>query len=52
MRVFIAANGDTRSAGTQDSHMLASLAAANGLVDMPPQTSRPAGAPVTVLCWD
>jgi molybdopterin molybdotransferase len=52
MRVFIAANGDTRPAGGQDSHMLASLAAANGLVDVPPQTSLPAGAPVNVLCWD
>ncbi len=52
LRVFIAANGDTRSAGAQDSHMLASLAAANGLVDVPPQTSLPAGAPVTVLWWD
>jgi molybdopterin molybdotransferase len=52
LRVFIAANGDVRSAGAQDSHLLASLAAANGLVDVPPQTSLPAGAPVTVLGWD
>ncbi|HXC99621.1 MAG TPA: molybdopterin molybdotransferase MoeA, partial [Verrucomicrobiae bacterium] len=51
-RVFIDADGHTRSAGAQASHVLASLAAANGLVDVPPQTTLPSGAAVTVLGWD
>jgi molybdopterin molybdotransferase len=51
-RVFIDAEGATRPAGAQASHALASLAAANGLVDVPPKTNLPAGAPVTVLGWD
>jgi molybdopterin biosynthesis enzyme len=50
--VFMDADGNTRSAGAQASHVLASLAAANGLVDVPPQTTLPAGAAVTVWCWD
>ncbi len=51
-RVFIDADGVVRSAGTQASHVLASLAAANGLVDVPPHATLPAGAPVDLLCWD
>jgi molybdopterin molybdotransferase len=52
VRVFVEADGATRSAGAQASHSLASLAAANGLVDVPPKTDFSAGAPVTVLGWE
>jgi molybdopterin molybdotransferase len=51
-RVFMDADGATRSAGAQASHVLNSLAAANGLVDVPPQATLPAGAAINVLCWD
>jgi molybdopterin molybdotransferase len=51
-RVLVDADGNTRSAGAQASHTLASLAAANGLVDVPPKTNLPAGASVTILQWD
>lgn len=52
MRVKVDDAGKVSSAGPQASHMLSSLAAANGLLDVPPQTSLPAGAPVYVLRWD
>jgi molybdopterin molybdotransferase len=52
MRVKIDGDGNVTSAGTQASHMLGSLAASNGLVDVPPQTSLPAGTTVRVLRWD
>jgi len=39
-------------AGTQASHMLSSLAAANGLVDLGPQTTLPVGSTVLVRRWD
>ncbi len=48
-RVNVDAYGNVRSAGIQASHILGSLAAANGLVDVPPRSTLPAGAPVQVL---
>ncbi len=49
MRVRVDEQGAVRSAGRQASHLLGSLALAQGLVDVPPQTTWPAGTPVTVL---
>jgi len=49
VRVRVDAEGRVHSAGTQASHMLHSLAAANGLVDVPPETTLAAGATVRVL---
>lgn len=49
MRVTVDAQGRVRSAGAQGSHILLSLAAANGLVDVPPKTTLPAGAIVPVI---
>ena len=49
VRVRVDAEGRVHSAGTQASHMLHSLAAANGLVDVPPATTLAAGAAVSVL---
>ncbi|HEY2952280.1 MAG TPA: gephyrin-like molybdotransferase Glp [Verrucomicrobiae bacterium] len=52
MRVRVDPEGQVRSAGTQASHLLSSLAAAQGLVDVPPNTTLAAGAAVRVLRWD
>lgn len=52
IRVRVDNTGKVSSAGTQASHMLSSLAAANGLLDMPPQTLLAVGASVSVLHWD
>jgi molybdopterin molybdotransferase len=49
VRVRVDAEGLVHSAGTQASHMLHSLAAANGLVDVPPETTLTAGSTVRVL---
>lgn len=49
VRVRVDGDGRVSSAGTQASHMLHSLAAANGLVDVPPATTLPAGGTVRVL---
>ena len=46
MRVLIDSTGQVHSAGPQASHILHSLAAANGLVDVPPKTTLPAGGVV------
>jgi molybdopterin molybdotransferase len=51
VRVCVDAEGSVHSAGTQASHMLHSLAAANGLVDVPPETTLAAGMVVRVLRW-
>jgi molybdopterin molybdotransferase len=51
MRVTIDSAGKIRSAGAQASHLLASLAAANGLLDVPPHTTLAAGENVRVLRW-
>jgi molybdopterin molybdotransferase len=50
MRVW-ADGKEARSAGPQASHCLGSLAAATGLVDVPPNTTLPAGTEVEVLYW-
>ena len=52
MRVKVDPTGKVESAGLQASHVLSSLAAANGLVDVPPQTTLAAGSAVTVLRWE
>ncbi len=52
MRVIVDASGRVHSAGVQASHVLSSMAAANGLVDVPANTTLPAGAAVPVLRWD
>lgn len=51
VRVRLDVEGWVRSAGSQASHILSSMAGADGLVDMPPNTALPAGAPVAVLRW-
>jgi molybdopterin molybdotransferase len=50
-RVVLDAGGQVRSAGSQASHILSSMARANGLVDVPPGTMWPAGMLVAVLRW-
>lgn len=52
VRVRVDAEGRVHSAGTQASHMMHSLAAANALVDVPPATTLAAGAIVRVLRVD
>ncbi len=52
MRVVQDHAGRVRSVGAQASHLLSSVAKANGLVDVPPQTTFASGATVTVLRWD
>jgi molybdopterin molybdotransferase len=52
MRVAMDASGKVHSAGAQASHALSSLAAANGLVDVPPESTLPAGSNVRVLRWE
>jgi molybdopterin molybdotransferase len=52
MRVCVDNAGRVRSAGTQASHALGSLARANGLVSVPPETLCPAETGVTVLRWE
>lgn len=52
VRVRISPGGEVRLAGVQASHLLSSFAEASGLVDVPPQTTMPAGSWVTVLIWE
>lgn len=52
MRVAVGSAGKVRSAGTQASHFLSSLAQANGLADVPPRTSLAIGETVSVLRWE
>jgi molybdopterin molybdotransferase len=52
VRVMLDARGNVRSAGTQASHLLSSLAAANGLVDLLPETTFAVGTFVPVLRWE
>ncbi len=52
VRVRVDASGRIHSAGAQASHILSALADANGLVDVPPQTTLAAGSPTTVLRWE
>jgi molybdopterin molybdotransferase len=49
VRVRVDENGAVRSAGAQASHLLSSLAAANGLVEVPPNATLAAGSPVRVI---
>ena len=51
MRVTVDSVGKVRSAGAQASHILTSLAAANGMIEVPPRTTLPAGATVPVMRW-
>jgi molybdopterin molybdotransferase len=50
-RVTVDAAGRVHSAGAQGSHVVSSLAAANGLVEVPPQRTLPSGATVLVMRW-
>ena len=51
VRVCVDGAGQVRGAGLQASHALGSLARANGLVDLPPETLWPAGQSVPVMRW-
>jgi molybdopterin molybdotransferase len=52
VRVRVNAEGHVSSAGVQASHILSSLAAANGLVEVPPQTTFSAKEQVRVMRWE
>jgi len=52
VRVALDAEGRARSSGKQESHVLSATARSHGLVDVPPNTTLPAGAVVEVLRWD
>jgi len=52
VRVRMDAGGTVLLAGSQASHLLGSFAAANGLVDLPPESVLPAGSSVPVKRWD
>jgi molybdopterin molybdotransferase len=52
MRVAVDDAGRVRSAGQQASHALSSLAACNGLVEIPPGKILAAGSQVEVLRWE
>ncbi|MEY2430172.1 MAG: molybdopterin molybdotransferase [Verrucomicrobiota bacterium] len=52
MRVKVDEAGTVYSAGAQASHMLSSMASANGLVDVAPRTTLAMGASVQVLRWE
>jgi molybdopterin biosynthesis enzyme len=52
MRVNVDSAGKVHSTGRQASHVLSSLAAANGLVDVPAHTTLVAGSVVSVLRWE
>lgn len=51
MRVSLDHNAAIRSTGIQGSHVLSSLAAANGLVDVPPRTTLESGSVARVIVW-
>ncbi|HTH49802.1 MAG TPA: gephyrin-like molybdotransferase Glp [Candidatus Limnocylindria bacterium] len=51
VRVVTDAEGKVKPAGPQASHRLGSLAAADGLVDVPPESTLAAGTVVRVLRW-
>lgn len=52
VRVTVDESGGVRSAGTQASHVLGSLASANGLVEVAPESRLETGAQVRVLRWE
>ena len=51
VRVRIDADGRVHPTGMQASHILSSMAASNALVDVPPQTTLPAGTAVRAVVW-
>lgn len=51
MRVHLDHNAAIRSTGIQGSHVLSTLAAANGLVDVPPRTTLETGSVARVIVW-
>ncbi|KAB2675264.1 MAG: molybdopterin molybdotransferase MoeA [Verrucomicrobia bacterium] len=51
VRVAVDRDGTARSAGVQASHALASLAQADGLVDVPPRTTLAAGQRIDAIRW-
>lgn len=51
IRVHLDNDGAVCPSGIQASHVLSSLARANGLVDTPPNTTRVPGTKVSVLLW-
>ena len=51
MRVFVNAEGQAHPAGLQASHAVGPLAKANGLVDVPPETTLDKDSTVAVLRW-
>jgi molybdopterin molybdotransferase len=52
VRVTVDTDGKVRSSGVQASHTMASLAAANGLVDLAPGLIFPSGTTVPVMVWE
>jgi molybdopterin biosynthesis enzyme len=52
MRVTVDAAGRVRSAGTQASHILSSLALASGLIDVAPKSALAPGTTVQILRWE
>ncbi len=52
MRVTVDSAGQVSNAGLQGSHVLSSLARANGLVNVPPEALLPVGTSVQVMRWD
>ena len=51
MRVVVDGHGNVRPAGVQTRHPLSPLALANGLVDVPPNTTLPVGTRTPVIPW-
>ena len=51
MRVHVDSTATVSAVGLQASHAVGPLGKANGLVDVPPDTTLPEGATVTVLHW-
>ena len=52
LRVRVEGAGQVYSAGLQASHALSSLAAGNGLVEVPARTTLPRASAVTVMRWE
>ncbi|MDT7816724.1 MAG: molybdopterin molybdotransferase [Acidobacteriaceae bacterium] len=52
VRVKVDGDGNIYSAGIQASHVLSSMAVANGLVDVAPNTTLPVRTSVPVLRWE
>jgi len=51
MRVFVGAEGKAHPIGLQASHAVGSMGRANGLVDVPPESTFPEDTTVQVLRW-